>query len=390
MDDTPYTWLANGNYTQTKVSKLYKYDSEIESFKRKFSHSLPKYSSAEYTDELYLTNLVFNERYIFAVLKYAEERYTTYHSKLFVIDTTLSMDDYKIYDQHVIRKHTVQCSCRNNNDVEYCKECADIVTDVSTSDMGATLLKYNNARELVDVLRALEKPNRMPSFKIDDEQFDLYVARYSAYEQCVLISEKTIYMYADGHMYKHDYIFTINKTFINQNKLILHDEFQAEHVYTFSDQQPEVHPCAPCVHDDFDDDHKRFSTYGKTRIDVKGNRYRLTYIDTIPKYTLLEDVYPASCSICCVSKYMCALQTKRAGFVYLKYNVQMKCMRCDNETTFTAADDKHPHRNRCSYCGNYYCDKCSGYIPACVTCKYRSCEKCDATVTREGWCSECL
>jgi hypothetical protein len=27
-----YTWLANGNYTQTKVSKLYKYDSEIESF----------------------------------------------------------------------------------------------------------------------------------------------------------------------------------------------------------------------------------------------------------------------------------------------------------------------------------------------------------------------
>ncbi len=346
-----YTWLANGNYTQTKVSKMYKYDSEVESFKREFAYNLPEYSSAKYTDGLYLTNLVCNERYIFAVLKYADESYTTYHSRLFVIDTTLSMDDYKIYDQHVL---------------ECCK-----------------------ARELVDVLHALEKPNKMPSFEIKDEQLNVYVARDSKDEQCVLISENTIYMYAGGQIYKHDYIFTINKTIINQNKLILYDEFQAKHVYSFSDQQPEVHAGEQFVDVD-DHTNNKFSYYGKTRIDVKGNRYRLTYIDTIPKYTLLEDVYPASRSICCVSRYMCALQIKRAGFVYLKYNLQTKCMKCDNETTFTAIDDKHPHTNRCSWCFNYYCDKCSDYIPACATCKYRSCEKCDATVTREGWCSECL
>jgi hypothetical protein len=297
------------------------------------------------------------------------------------------MDDYKIYDQHVIRKHTVQCRCRD--DVEYCKECADIVTDVSTklTDTGATL-EYHNARELVDVLHALEKPNKMPSFEIKDEQLNVYVARDSKDEQCVLISENTIYMYAGGQIYKHDYIFTIYNTIINQNKLILYDEFQAKHVYSFSDQQPEVHAGEQFVNDHHTNN--KFSYYGKTRIDIKGNRYRLTYIDTIPKYTLLEDVYPASRSICCVSRYMCALQIKRAGFVYLKYNLQTKCMKCDNETTFTAIDDKHPHTNRCSWCFNYYCDKCSDYIPACATCKYRSCEKCDATVTREGWCSECL
>jgi hypothetical protein len=48
------------------------------------------------------------------------------------------------------------------------------------------------------------------------------------------------------------------------------------------------------------------------------------------------------------------------------------------------------NKHECDWCGDLYCDKCLEYIPKCHRCNLSACEKCDSTVTTDGWCRECL
>lgn len=62
---------------------------------------------------------------------------------------------------------------------------------------------------------------------------------------------------------------------------------------------------------------------------------------------------------------------------------ECKCTQCFENMTRTI-------KNECSFCAEPYCDKCLDYIPKCFRCDLSVCEKCDKTVTTDGWCSECL
>lgn len=277
----PYNWLSEKKYTTIELDKLFKYDSTIKSFQEQFERD----STA---DGMYIQNMVCNERYVYVLVEYQDNDYT-----LFVIDTTLPADDYKVYDVNVIAEESKKC-----------KNCTDNPTHEN----------YTSLESQLKDMKATQKPNKMQTIKIyNDTGLKLYTIQNSKDDQCVVISDNYIYLYKNGQVYKHEYMFTIKYINVYPNILYLCDEFNMVYMYTYSDDK-----CSTESRLDYTRCHYDFAHCDKTRVDIKGNRYRLTYMDTYPKYTLIDDVYPPkSYPKVCISKTLCAVESGTNGLTCL-------------------------------------------------------------------------
>jgi hypothetical protein len=251
------------------------YYSDIESYKSSFNFELEKYSSKVYTDDISIKRMVCNERYIFVLVEFKKSDYV-----LFVIDTTLPANSYKIYD----------------------KAYGDPFWQ------SANLDDINSTR-----------PNEMKTIRIWDVDNILYCVQDSSDEQCVLISENKIHLYKNGILYVHDYSYTVKKVSIEIDKLVLYDEFNVQYTYLFSNDSPTVN--YDCSNVNVNYNLIKYSNYKNIRIDQKGTRYRITYIDKIPSYVMLpiystETFYNTKC----LSKNICSMQEDATSLIYLTRN----------------------------------------------------------------------
>lgn len=276
MEISSEKWLSSSTLENYVLHDIYMYYSDIESYKSNFDFELEKYSSKVYIDDMSIKQMVCNERYIFVLVKFKSN-----YNVLFVMDTTLPTDSYKIYDK------------------AYGEPC------------------WQNAN--LDEIN-LTRPNEMKTIYIrddDNERIKLYCVQDSSDEQCVLISENQIHLYKNGTLYVHDYSFTVKNVFIEIDKLVLYDEFNVQYTYLFSNDSPVVkHDSSNVIYNFI-----KYDNYNNIRIDQKGTRYRVTYIDKIPSYVMLpiysdETYYNNKC----LSKNICSMQTDSTSLVYLLRN----------------------------------------------------------------------
>lgn len=269
---------SNINWTTLKqnvVNDIYKYYSKIESYKHSFWNNQERYSSTEYTDDIFISQMICNERYIFVLVKFDERM-----NVLFIIDTTLPIDSYKIYD----------------------KAYGDSIWH------DADLDNIN-----------LNRTNEMKTISAFGNNFKLYCVQDSSDEQCVLISDEDVYLYKNGNIYKHEYSFTIKNRLVEVDKLVLYDEFDVQYTYTFTGDSPIIKTDEPkSNYNNYN--YIKYDYYKNIRIDQKGIRYRITYIDKIPTYTMLPIYSDKIYNKCCISKNICAMETDWTSLTYLIIN----------------------------------------------------------------------
>lgn len=278
MENSSINWMTTA--AKNYMYDIYMYYTKIESYKSPdyFAIDYDKHSSKVYTDGMYIKQMVCNERYIFVLVKFKSG-----YNVLFVIDTTLPTDSYKIFDK------------------AYGEPC------------------WQNA-DLDEI--NLTRPNEMKTVHvysdINSDRIKLYCVQDSSDEQCVLISENQINLYKDGKLFVHDYSFTVKNTSIEIDKLVLYDEFNVQYTYLFTQDSPTVKydESNSILHNCID-----YDKYNNIRIDQKGIRYRITHIDKIPTYVMLpiysDDAYHDKK---CLSKNICAMQIDSTGLVYLSRN----------------------------------------------------------------------
>jgi len=324
----PYNWISKREYTKIKLQDLFKYDSAIQSFKSRFTiyyaFEDEEFSNKLYTNDISMEDMVCNERYVFVLLQYKKNEYT-----LFVIDTTLPIDDYKVYDFDAIATGEQECEvyCRKRYG---CKQCTENPTcenykslESQLKDMKMGFMTHYHPKtvhyttsDLVAMLNAVNKPNTMSTVRIRDETtLKLYTLQDSNEEECVIISDNFIYLYKNGQVYEHEYMFTIRYIELKPDVLYLSDEFDMVYSYTYSNDEPIKQSRPGYIRERYN-----FACYDKTRIDTKGNRYRLTWMDTYPMYTLIENAHPPSLyprPHVCISKTLCAFEWGNIGLTSL-------------------------------------------------------------------------
>jgi hypothetical protein len=307
---SPYSWLSNKSYDTIKINDLFKYDPNIESYKNSFSHNLPEYSSSVYTDEISIEQMVCNQRYIFVLVKYSEQHQ---HQVLFVIDTTCKLDDCKMFDSDIIADKTAECfncNCTRFNPCDECKELGKVFKPTWGCDY--------TAREIKAITDAKNRPSIVPScFLYTNGPFKLYCVQNSNESECVVISDNYIYLYKDCILNTHEYMYTIRDVQIHPGIVKFFDEYNVCYTFTYSNDPPMVEKVKSRVEKTYHD----YTLYNTTRLDSKGDRYRLTNTDSdIPKYMYLPDVYVSKnyLSRVCISDNLCVVQTCKASIQYFK------------------------------------------------------------------------
>lgn len=208
---------SNINWTTLKqnvINDIYMYYSKIESYKHSFWNNQEKYSSSKYTDDIFIMQMICNERYIFVLVKFDERK-----NVLFIIDTTLPIDSYKIYDK-----------------------------------------AYGDLDNI-----NLNRTNEMKTISAFGSNFKLDCVQDSSDEQCVLISDEDVYLYKNGNIYKHEYSFTIKNRLVEVDKLVLYDEFDVQYTYTFTEDSPIIK-----TDESIEYNYIKYDYYKNIRIDQKG------------------------------------------------------------------------------------------------------------------------
>lgn len=303
---SPYSWLSNKSYDTIKINDLFKYDPNIESYKHSFSHNVPKYSSTVYTDEISIEQMVCNQRYIFILVKYSEHHH---HHQLFVIDTEIPLDDCRVYDSDIIADETVECY--NCTRFILCDECKEL-GKVFKPTWGY------RAREIKAITEAKNRPSIISTcFLYTDGPFKLYCVQNSNDSECVIISDNYIYLYKNGILNTHEYMYTIRNVQIYSGLVKFYDEYNVCYTFTYSNDPPMVEMIKSRV----ENTHHDYTLYNTTRLDSKGDRYRLTNVDSdIPKYMYLPDVHVSKSylSRVCISDNLCVVQTCKTSIRYFK------------------------------------------------------------------------
>lgn len=308
---SPYSWLSKKMYDKIEMDNLFKYDPNIESFKRDFSRSLSKYSSSEYTDKMYIVKMVCNKRYIFVLVKYSD------HHVLFAIDTNIPVDDFKIFDSDIIADETDECfKCSSFGLCNDCKQLGTVF--IPTWD--------HTARQVRDIKAAKNRPNTLCTYTLNTRgPFELHCIQDSNESECVIISDNYIYLYKDGILDTHEYMYTIRNVQINSDVVQFFDEYDVCYTYTYSrfcetileksKDQPSVKKSKRTVKTYYD-----YTSCNKTRIDSKGNRYRLTNTESdIPSYMYIPDVNATDTfQSVCISDTLCVVQTYKTSIDYFR------------------------------------------------------------------------
>lgn len=308
---SPYSWLSKKMYDKIEMDNLFKYDPNIESFKREFSSSLSKYSSSEYTDKMYIVKMVCNKRYIFVLVKYSD------HHVLFAIDTNIPVDDLKIFDSDIIADETDECfKCSSFGRCDDCKLLGTVF--IPTWDY--------TARQVRDIKDAKNKPTTMCTHALNTRgPFELHCIQEANESECVVISDNYIYLYKDCILDTHEYMYTIRNVQINSDVVQFFDEYDVCYTYTYSKSkdQPIVKKSKWTVAERYERANKTCYDYticNKTRIDSKGDRYRLTSIESdIPSYMYISDVDATEIMRnVCISDTLCVVQTYKTSIDYFK------------------------------------------------------------------------
>jgi hypothetical protein len=222
----------------------------------------------------------------------------------------LSTNQYKSYNWKVINPTLDWVKDEWNKNAEY---ESTLINMVCNNTYIYLLLEY--AEECYILYSKNTSNGKENIVYVRGKSVNLYCNQSSHTDECVVITDTDIYLYKNGKMFTHDYLYTIINVYLTFDKLIVRDEFKMQYVYTYSQENPTVE----LTSSNLENGHT-YTFYGSTRIDIKSDFCRLTHIDEIPQYYLIPDIYPSNYAQLCISNNICAIQTGDTSITYLVNN----------------------------------------------------------------------